>query len=106
MMMPCLHFGSRHSMQTKIWPDITTSITSETELENHKEDTQWKQMEFPEEISHYLTIVKQITYNQWKGKVSKWKKATTMSPLGQHLGHFKPLFVYILKILRHWKENY
>eukprot|EP00957_Ditylum_brightwellii_P088388 6732322-Ditylum_brightwellii.AAC.1 len=32
-----------------------------------------------------------LTCNKWKGKVAKWRKATTTSPSGRHLGHFKVL---------------
>eukprot|EP00957_Ditylum_brightwellii_P192706 14673518-Ditylum_brightwellii.AAC.1 len=30
-----------------------------------------------------------LTHTKWKGKVAKWHKATTTSPSGRHLGHFK-----------------
>eukprot|EP00957_Ditylum_brightwellii_P095340 7262338-Ditylum_brightwellii.AAC.1 len=32
-----------------------------------------------------------LTCDKWKGKAAKWQEATTTSPSGRHLGHFKVL---------------
>eukprot|EP00957_Ditylum_brightwellii_P088533 6742865-Ditylum_brightwellii.AAC.1 len=36
-------------------------------------------------------VGKKITREMWKGKVAAWRKSTTTSPSGHHLGHFKAL---------------
>eukprot|EP00957_Ditylum_brightwellii_P189839 14452549-Ditylum_brightwellii.AAC.1 len=36
-------------------------------------------------------VVGKLTHTKWKGKVAKWCKATTTSPSGRHLEHFKVL---------------
>eukprot|EP00957_Ditylum_brightwellii_P190184 14476837-Ditylum_brightwellii.AAC.1 len=38
------------------WLDINTIITPEMELEDPKKAQQWKTVDLPEEILHYLTI--------------------------------------------------
>eukprot|EP00957_Ditylum_brightwellii_P036240 2745419-Ditylum_brightwellii.AAC.1 len=49
------------------WPDINTIITPEIELEDPKKAQQWRTVDPPEEILHYLTIQNQQHFGQAKG---------------------------------------
>eukprot|EP00957_Ditylum_brightwellii_P087543 6664312-Ditylum_brightwellii.AAC.1 len=42
-----------------------------------------------EPVKH--TIGTKFSWERWKSRVSAWQEATTTSPSGQHLGHFKRL---------------
>eukprot|EP00957_Ditylum_brightwellii_P212365 15367201-Ditylum_brightwellii.AAC.1 len=47
---------------TLSWPDITTSIIPEAELENPKEAMQWRLIELPKKIVYYLTVCDQLYF--------------------------------------------
>eukprot|EP00957_Ditylum_brightwellii_P004106 311847-Ditylum_brightwellii.AAC.1 len=49
------------------WPDINKIITPEMKLEYLKKAQQWRTVNLPEEILHYLTIQNRRHFGQAKG---------------------------------------
>eukprot|EP00957_Ditylum_brightwellii_P211781 15366593-Ditylum_brightwellii.AAC.1 len=98
------------------WPDMSTHILPNHDLEDPNQNTEWKTIELPQDIVHYLNIGNRrhvgqaqgtpftipplsqyfdwsvnFPISEWESSVRAWCKATTTFPSGQHLRHFKVL---------------
>eukprot|EP00957_Ditylum_brightwellii_P187417 14273255-Ditylum_brightwellii.AAC.1 len=60
------------------WLDINTIITPEMKLEDPKKVQQWRAVDLPEEILHYLTIQNRCHFDPAKGT------PFTLPPLSQY----------------------